>query len=66
MHYTKQKPIYEKIRNIPVLALLQMSNRTLYKLECRIKNESERATLALKWIRGIRRIKDAKGGKNGK
>lgn len=65
MRYKKQNPTYEKIRKIPVLFLLQMNRYTLKRLERQIKKEFERAQLALKWIRGVQRIKKSQGGKNG-
>lgn len=65
MHYKKKNPTYEKIRYIPVLALLQMNSYTLKRLEKQIKKEFERAQLALKWIRGVQRIKKSHGGRNG-
>lgn len=65
MHYTEQKPTYEEIRNIPVLALLEMNNYTLKRLERQIRRELNRAHLALKWIKGVQRIKKSQGGHNG-
>lgn len=65
MHYTRQKPTYEEIRNIPVLALLEMNDYTLKRLERDIQKELNRAHLALKWIKGVRRIKRTQGGQNG-
>lgn len=66
MRYTRQQPTYEKIRNIPVLALLDMNIYTLKRLEREIRREVDRACLALKWIKGVQRIKRSHGGQDGK
>ncbi len=63
-HYTGQKPTYEIIRNVPALELLRINSDILLKLEREITSEIERAELSLKWIQGLRRIKEA-GGQNG-
>ncbi len=65
MHYTDPKPTYEKIRSIPVLALLEMNDYTLKRLERQIRYELNRAHLALKWIKGVQKIKKSQGGHNG-
>lgn len=65
MRYDKEKPTYEKIRNLPVLYLIGLTDETLQKIERKIHKEFLRAQLALKWIQGIRQVKKHKGGQNG-
>ena len=60
MHYKKNKPAYERIRKLPVLTLIKMSWDELKKIEKDIKQEMNRATMALKWIQGIQRVKQSK------
>lgn len=62
----KEKPMYEFIRSIPVFNLLEMPDKKLDQFEKQIKREVARAQLALRWIQGVRKLKDRKGGeKNG-
>ena len=60
MHYKQNKPAYERIRKLPVLTLLGLDWAELKQLEQDIKHEIDRATLALKWVQGIQRIKSRK------
>lgn len=64
MQYTKNKPIFETIRRVPVLALLELEEKQLNHLEKEINREVQRAKLALKWVQGIQRVKKSLGGQN--
>ena len=65
MQYTKNKPIFETIRRVQVLALLELEEKQLNCLEKEINREVQRAKLALKWVQGIQRVKKSLGGQNG-
>jgi len=60
MHYSQNRPTYERIRKLPALTLINMSWDELKKIEKDIKQEMNRATMALKWIQGIQRVKQSK------
>lgn len=60
MHYNQNRPTYERIRKLPALTLMNMSWDELKKIEKDIKQEMNRATMALKWIQGIQRVKQSK------
>lgn len=60
MNLNETKPTYEKIRKLPILYLIGLTDRKLQKIERKIQKEFSRAQLALKWIQGIRRIKKIK------
>lgn len=67
----KQKPysyVTEDIRQIPVVYLLNLETKMLNELEKKVRDEVRRTSLALKWVRGIKRIKhthSSNGGYNG-
>ncbi|MBR3501310.1 MAG: hypothetical protein IKO06_00185 [Alphaproteobacteria bacterium] len=61
MQNIENKPVYEEIRAVPALFLLKLSDSELKKLEGQIMAEIERATLSLKWVRGIQGIKKSGG-----
>ena len=60
MHYNQNRPTYERIRKLPALTLINMSWDELKKIEKDIQQEMNRATMALKWIQGIQRVKQSK------
>lgn len=63
---SKEKPVYEQIRKIPVFELLKMEMQRLDKFEKDIKREAWRAQLALRWIQGVKKLKrEGKGANNG-
>lgn len=63
-----KKPTYECIRHLTVGELKSYPSFILRCVEKDIKNETERAALALTWIKNIRNIKarETQGGQNGK
>lgn len=67
----KQKPysyVTEDIRQIPVVYLLNLETKMLNELEKKVRDEVRRTSLALKLVRGIKRIKhiySSNGGNNG-
>lgn len=61
---SKEKPVYEQIRKIPVFELLKMEPQRLDKFEKEIKKEAWRAKLALQWIQGVKKLKKENGGGN--
>ncbi len=65
--FERKYNVSEIIRRIPVIDLLDLENATLEQLEKEIKREVDKASLALRWVRGIRNIKSARknGGENG-
>ncbi len=65
--FERKYNVSEIIRRIPVVDLLDLENATLEQLEKEIKREVDKASLALRWVRGIRSVKSAckNGGENG-
>ena len=67
----KQKPysyVTEDIRQIPVVYLLNLETKMLNELEKKVRDEVRRTSLALKLVRGIKRIKhtySSNGDNNG-
>lgn len=66
----KHEPVVsvtEEIRKLPVLILLEMEFSTLDAIEKMLQEEARRTHLAIKWMRGIKCIKQASndGGRNG-
>ncbi len=54
---SNEKPIYEKIRKIPVYMLLKMEAREIKRFEKNIRREIARAELALRWLQGVKKLK---------
>lgn len=50
--------VTEEIRRIPVKYLLNLEMQALDQLEKRLKKEAHRSALTLKWIKGIKSLRN--------
>jgi hypothetical protein len=59
-----KEPYFIKIMKVPVGSLLRWPEEKLILLENKITNEVCRSNLALRWVRGIRKVKKAQDEEN--